>query len=100
MSIALTDRPRASAWLPGSRQARARNPGVEAEAAPQRYLFLLSLWPARFLAAPVRLISPRESGCANHRLMHFAARQTGITVAELLDIFSITKQSLIRVLND
>ena len=37
-------------------------------------------------------------GRAHHRVLHFVNRQPGLTVAELLDILKITKQSLARVL--
>jgi DNA-binding MarR family transcriptional regulator len=39
-------------------------------------------------------------GRAHHRVLYFAARNPGLTVAELLDILRITKQSLNRVLKD
>jgi DNA-binding MarR family transcriptional regulator len=39
-------------------------------------------------------------GRAHHRALHFVARHPGITVAELLDILKITKQSLGRVLRE
>ncbi|MCI0600198.1 MAG: MarR family transcriptional regulator [Beijerinckiaceae bacterium] len=39
-------------------------------------------------------------GRAHHRVLHFVARQPGLTVAELLDILRITKQSLNRVLKE
>ncbi len=39
-------------------------------------------------------------GRAHHRALHFIARNPGITVAVLLGILRITKQSLNRVLND
>jgi DNA-binding MarR family transcriptional regulator len=39
-------------------------------------------------------------GRAHHRLLHFVARRPGLTIAELLDILKITKQSLNRVLKD
>jgi DNA-binding MarR family transcriptional regulator len=39
-------------------------------------------------------------GRAHHRALHFIARNPGITVAALLAILKITKQSLNRVLND
>jgi DNA-binding MarR family transcriptional regulator len=44
----------------------------------------------------------REAGFgrAHHRALHFIARNPGITVAALLGILKITKQSLSRVLND
>lgn len=37
-------------------------------------------------------------GRAHHRVIHFVGRNPGITVAELLNILRITKQSLARVL--
>jgi DNA-binding MarR family transcriptional regulator len=44
----------------------------------------------------------REAGLgrAHHRALHFIARNPGISVAALLAILRITKQSLNRVLND
>ena len=44
----------------------------------------------------------REAGLgrAHHRALHFIARNPGISVAALLGILKITKQSLNRVLND
>ncbi|MGB8364110.1 MAG: MarR family winged helix-turn-helix transcriptional regulator [Rhizomicrobium sp.] len=44
----------------------------------------------------------REAGLgrAHHRALHFIARNPGISVAALLAILKITKQSLNRVLND
>lgn len=38
-------------------------------------------------------------GRAHHRVIHFVGRRPGMTVADLLDILSITKQSLSRVLS-
>ncbi|MBO0664382.1 MarR family transcriptional regulator [Jiella sp. MQZ9-1] len=37
-------------------------------------------------------------GRAHHRVLHFVNRAPGLTIAELLDILQITKQSLSRVL--
>ncbi len=37
-------------------------------------------------------------GRAHHRVIHFVGRNPGMTVAELLEILQITKQSLSRVL--
>ncbi|HET6377922.1 MAG TPA: MarR family transcriptional regulator [Methylocella sp.] len=37
-------------------------------------------------------------GRAHHRVLHFVARQPGLTVTELLEILRVTKQSLNRVL--
>lgn len=39
-------------------------------------------------------------GRAHHRVLHFIGRSPGMTVAQLLDILRITKQSLSRVLKD
>ena len=39
-------------------------------------------------------------GRAHHRVLYFATRRPGLTIAELLDILQITKQSLNRVLKD
>lgn len=38
-------------------------------------------------------------GRAHHRVIHFVGRRPGMPVADLLDILSITKQSLSRVLS-
>ena len=39
-------------------------------------------------------------GRAHHRVLHFVSRRPGLTIAELLDILRITKQSLNRVLKE
>jgi DNA-binding MarR family transcriptional regulator len=39
-------------------------------------------------------------GRAHHRVLHFVGRSPGMTVAQLLEILRITKQSLSRVLKD
>jgi DNA-binding MarR family transcriptional regulator len=39
-------------------------------------------------------------GRAHHRVLHFVGRNPGMTVAQLLDILRITKQSLSRVLKE
>lgn len=39
-------------------------------------------------------------GRAHARALHFVARHPGLTVAELLSLLKVTKQSLNRVLND
>jgi hypothetical protein len=39
-------------------------------------------------------------GRAHHRVLHFVNRHPGLTIAELLDILRITKQSLNRVLKE
>ena len=51
-----------------------------------------------FTADPDRILSDMAYGRAHHRALHFIARQPGISVAGLLDILDVTKQSLARVL--
>lgn len=51
-----------------------------------------------FVSDPDALLKEYGFGRAHHRVVHFVARNPGISVAELLDILQITKQSLARVL--
>lgn len=51
-----------------------------------------------FTADPDAVLAKRGLGRAHHRSIHFIKRRPGITVAGLLDILQITKQSLNRVL--
>ncbi len=51
-----------------------------------------------FTRDPDRILSDRGYGRAHHRALHFIGRRPGISVAGLLDILGITKQSLARVL--
>jgi DNA-binding MarR family transcriptional regulator len=53
-----------------------------------------------FVADPDRLLESIGFGRAHHRVLHFVSRQPGLTIAELLDILRITKQSLGRVLKE
>ena len=46
------------------------------------------------------LLASLGFGRAHHRVLHFVARRPGLTIAELLDILQITKQSLNRVLKE
>lgn len=45
-----------------------------------------------------RLLENYKFGRAHHRVLHFVNRRPGLSVAALLDILKITKQSLSRVL--
>lgn len=45
-----------------------------------------------------KLLEAQNMGRAHHRVLYFVNRKPGMTVAELLDILRITKQSLARVL--
>lgn len=51
-----------------------------------------------FTGDPDEILAERGYGRAHHRAIHFIKRRPGITVAGLLDILRVTKQSLNRVL--
>lgn len=51
-----------------------------------------------FVGDADRLLENYDFGRAHHRVLHFVNRRPGLTVAALLDILKITKQSLNRVL--
>ena len=51
-----------------------------------------------FTAEPDEILVELGFGRAHHRILHFVNRMPGLTVAELLDVLKITKQSLARVL--
>ncbi len=53
-----------------------------------------------FVGDPDRILANIGFGRAHHRVLHFVDRQPGLTIAELLDILRITKQSLSRVLKE
>ena len=51
-----------------------------------------------FISDPDAILAQYGFGRAHHRIVHFVDRNPGLTVADLLDILKITKQSLGRVL--
>lgn len=51
-----------------------------------------------FTQDPDLILAERDYGRAHHRALHFIGRQPGVSVAGLLDILGVTKQSLARVL--
>ena len=51
-----------------------------------------------FTSDPDQILESYGFGRAHHRVLHFVNRKPGLTVAELLDVLQITKQSLARVL--
>lgn len=53
-----------------------------------------------FVADPDHMLEGLGFGRAHHRILHFVGRDPGMTVARLLDILKITKQSLARVLKE
>jgi DNA-binding MarR family transcriptional regulator len=53
-----------------------------------------------FTSDPDAILAEWGFGRAHHRVVHFVGRSPGMTVAQLLSILGITKQSLGRVLRD
>jgi DNA-binding MarR family transcriptional regulator len=53
-----------------------------------------------FIGDADRLLTRYNFGRAHHRVLYFVERRPGLSVAELLDLLKITKQSLSRVLKD
>ena len=51
-----------------------------------------------FTADADEMLARDGFGRAHHRVLHFVNRQPGLTIADLLSILGITKQSLARVL--
>jgi DNA-binding MarR family transcriptional regulator len=78
-------------------QAGASGPDV----APAYDLIELLFFAYRdFVGDPDRMLESIGFGRAHHRVLHFVNRHPGLTIAELLDILRITKQSLSRVLKE
>jgi DNA-binding MarR family transcriptional regulator len=74
---------------------------IGSEAAPVYDLIELFYFAYRdFVGDADRLLEAYGFGRAHHRVLHFVARHPGLTIAELLDILAITKQSLNRVLKE
>jgi DNA-binding MarR family transcriptional regulator len=72
-----------------------------ANTAPMYDLIELFFFAYRdFVGDADRLLISYKFGRAHHRVLHFVSRQPGLTIAELLDILKITKQSLNRVLKE
>ncbi|HUO54522.1 MAG TPA: MarR family transcriptional regulator [Rhodoblastus sp.] len=53
-----------------------------------------------FVGDADRVLTRYNFGRAHHRVLYFVDRRPGLSVAELLDLLKITKQSLSRVLKD
>jgi DNA-binding MarR family transcriptional regulator len=85
----------------GSQEPRAKAQGGETEPAPMFDLIELLFFAYRdFVRDADRLLENYGFGRAHHRVLHFVSRRPGLTIAELLDILKITKQSLNRVLKE
>jgi DNA-binding MarR family transcriptional regulator len=81
-------------------QIKARPP-ADREGAPMYDLIELFYFAYRdFVGDADRLLEVYGFGRAHHRVLHFVSRHPGLTIAELLDILKITKQSLNRVLKE
>jgi DNA-binding MarR family transcriptional regulator len=77
------------------------NTDVEAPPAPMFDLIELFFFAYRdFVGDADRLLTRYNFGRAHHRVLYFVDRRPGLSVAELLDLLKITKQSLSRVLKD
>jgi DNA-binding MarR family transcriptional regulator len=79
-------------------------PASPGEAGPQSVPYdlieLLFFAYRDFVGGPDLILAEYGFGRAHHRVLHFVLRRPGLTIAELLDILKITKQSLNRVLKE
>ena len=84
--------------------AALRRPATAPQEMPQAaFLEMLELFffaYRDFVSDPDAILAKYGFGRAHHRVLHFVDRNPGLSVAELLDILKITKQSLARVLKD
>jgi len=74
------------------------NPLTAEEAADLNVIELLFFSYRDFTADPDLILEKIGFGRAHHRVLYFINRKPGMTVAELLEVLRITKQSLSRVL--
>lgn len=98
---ALDETPRALlAPVPDASRADVQD-GAADDDAPAYDLIELFFFAYRdFVSEPDRILDRYGFGRAHHRVLHFVARNPGLTIAELLEILKITKQSLNRVLKE
>jgi DNA-binding MarR family transcriptional regulator len=84
-------------------KAEAQSPAPEqAKAAGDHFDMIELIFFAYrdFTGDPDAILAKDGFGRAHHRVLHFVGRKPGLTVAELLAILGITKQSLARVLKE
>ena len=92
--------PAASPAAP-TRAAPAAGARAGSPAGPSFELIELLCFADRdFIGDPDAILDQFSFGRAHHRVLHFVNRNPGMSVAELLDILKITKQSLGRVLKE
>ncbi|MCI4680321.1 MarR family transcriptional regulator [Rhodoblastus acidophilus] len=83
------------------RGASPARPELKAGSGPMFDLIELFFFAYRdFVGDADRLLMRYNFGRAHHRVLYFVDRRPGLSVAELLDLLKITKQSLSRVLKD
>ncbi|MDY8108992.1 MarR family transcriptional regulator [Fulvimarina sp. 2208YS6-2-32] len=63
-----------------------------------RFIELMFFAYRQFTTDADTILASYGFGRAHHRVLHFVNRSPGITIADLLDLLKITKQSLSRVL--
>lgn len=78
----------------------AQDPAAAGEAPLYDLIELFFFAYRDFTADADRQLEALQFGRAHHRVLHFVYRNPGLTVAALLDILKITKQSLNRVMKD
>jgi DNA-binding MarR family transcriptional regulator len=83
---------------PGAKPARAPRKRNLPEAKLLEFAELLFFAYRDFTRDPDAILKDFGFGRAHHRVLHFVNRHSGLRVADLLDILTITKQSLSRVL--
>ncbi|MFT4277039.1 MAG: MarR family transcriptional regulator [Rhodopseudomonas sp.] len=79
---------------------RSAEPAVGTDPRPPRWDIVELLFFAYrdFVGDADHVLEAFGFGRAHHRVVHFVCRYPGLTVADLLDVLRITKQSLSRVL--
>ncbi|MGL4728726.1 MAG: MarR family winged helix-turn-helix transcriptional regulator [Bosea sp. (in: a-proteobacteria)] len=82
-----------------SQTASAAAAGAE-EPIPYEMIELFFFAYRDFVGGPDKVLAEYGFGRAHHRVLHFVDRKPGLTIAALLDILQITKQSLNRVLKE
>jgi DNA-binding MarR family transcriptional regulator len=104
--VPVTFRPDSTAASPDGKASTHAADAPEGQAAPHNQvapydLIELFFFAYRdFVSDPDRILADYGFGRAHHRVLHFVERRPGLTIAELLDILKITKQSLNRVLKE
>src|SRR5215469_16163317 len=77
------------------------SPCSRADTEPMYELLELLFFAYRdFVGDADRMLEAYGFGRAHHRVLYFVTRRPGLTIAELLEILRITKQSLNRVLRE